>query len=89
MLILTRKNGQSFQIGDDIIVTVIEISGDKAKIGIDAPRDLRVLREELCQTMKSNRQAAGSVTEDTLRKLAANLKLAEGTKQDETKEEPH
>lgn len=73
MLILTRKSGQSFQIGDSIKVTITEISGDKVKIGIDAPQTLRVLREELCSTMESNRQAAGNVSGDALRALAANL----------------
>lgn len=73
MLILTRKTGQSFQIGDDIRVTITEISGDKVKIGIDAPQSLRVLREELCRTMESNRQAVAEVSGDVLRALAANL----------------
>lgn len=73
MLILTRKSGQSFQIGENIKVTITEISGDKVKIGIDAPQTLRVLREELCRTMESNRQAAGGVSGSALRALVANL----------------
>lgn len=76
MLILTRKSGQSFQIGEDIKVTITEISGDKVKIGIEAPREMRVLREELGRTMESNRQAAAGVSEDTLRALAAKLSPA-------------
>lgn len=73
MLILTRKSGQSFHIGDDIKITITEISGDKVRIGIDAPQALRVLREELCRTMESNRQAAGGASGAALRALAANL----------------
>lgn len=75
MLILTRKSGQSFQIGDNITVTITEISGDRVKIGIEAPREMRVLREELQQTMSSNREAVIDVKGDTLRALAATLHL--------------
>lgn len=73
MLILTRKSGQSFMIGDDIKITLTEISGDKVKVGIEAPQRLRVLREELCRTMESNRQAAGGVNGAALRALAKNI----------------
>lgn len=76
MLILSRKSGQSFQIGEEIRVTITEITSDRVKIGIDAPKTLRVLRDELRQTMTSNQQAAGSVAPDALRALAANLQLS-------------
>ena len=75
MLILTRKMGQAFQIGDEITITITEISGDRVKVGIDAPKQMRVLREELGQTVSSNRQAVTGVPGDTLRALAANLHL--------------
>lgn len=77
MLILTRKVGQAFSIGDDTTVTITEISGDKVKIGIDAPKERRVLREELWQTMKINQQAIGSVDENVLRALAKTLQQFE------------
>lgn len=73
MLILTRKIGQSFQIGDNIKITVTELSGDKVKIGIEAPQEFRVLREELCKTVESNQAAAVGASGDILRALAANL----------------
>ena len=47
MLILTRKAGESLNIGDDVIVAVLGIHGDQVKIGIDAPRDVAVDREEI------------------------------------------
>lgn len=47
MLILTRKKNETIQIGDGISVTVIRVSGNKVRLGISAPRDLRVLRVEL------------------------------------------
>lgn len=47
MLILTRKETETIHIGDDIIITVIRIAGDKVKIGIDAPADVAVHRSEV------------------------------------------
>lgn len=46
MLILTRKHGQAILIGDSIVVRVLEIAGDSVRIGVDAPRDIAVLRPE-------------------------------------------
>jgi carbon storage regulator len=47
MLVLTRKRFQEIIIRDDIKITIVEIRGDKVKIGIDAPRDVTVLRKEV------------------------------------------
>lgn len=47
MLILTRKVGEAILIGDDITVMPVRIEGDKIRIGIEAPRGLKVLRREL------------------------------------------
>ena len=47
MLVLTRKSMESIQVGADIVVTVLEIRHNKVRIGIDAPKQVRVLRTEL------------------------------------------
>lgn len=47
MLILTRKTGEAIIIGDDIIITVLGTKKEQAKIGIEAPKDLSVHREEI------------------------------------------
>lgn len=47
MLVLSRKESQRIRLGESIVVTVVKISGDKVRIGIDAPADLLVLRDEL------------------------------------------
>ena len=47
MLVLTRRKNQSIVIGDDIVVTVLEVKGDQIRLGITAPRDIQVYREEL------------------------------------------
>ena len=46
MLILTRKEGQTLHIGDEISVTVTQIRGKQVRIGIEAPKDVPILREE-------------------------------------------
>ena len=50
MLILTRRIGETVRIADDILVTIIEVKGNQVRLGIDAPADVTVLREELVQT---------------------------------------
>ncbi|MEG1942239.1 MAG: carbon storage regulator CsrA [Angelakisella sp.] len=76
MLILTRKIGESIFIGDNIEITVTEMSGDKVKIGINAPKEIAVLRSELRQTVDANKQAVQAVSGAALRGLAANFKNA-------------
>ena len=58
MLILTRKQGQAFLVGDDIEITVSEISGDKVRIAIDAPQCIKILRRELADAQSVNREAS-------------------------------
>jgi carbon storage regulator len=52
MLVLTRKRDEKIMIGDDIVITVVEIRGDKVRLGIEAPRDIRVDREEVREDIK-------------------------------------
>ena len=49
MLILTRRSGETILIGDDIEVTVMRIAGNQVRIGIEAPKDVAIVREELDQ----------------------------------------
>lgn len=53
MLILTRRIGESIIIGDDIRLTVLDIQGNQVRLGIAAPADVPVFREEIYQRMKS------------------------------------
>jgi len=52
MLSFTRKRTEKFRIGDDIIVTISDIQDGRVRIGIDAPRDVAIYREELYQDIK-------------------------------------
>jgi carbon storage regulator len=47
MLVLSRKESQRIRLGDSIVVTIVKISGDKVRVGIDAPTEVLVLRDEL------------------------------------------
>ena len=49
MLVLTRRIGETLRIADNILVTIVEVKGNQVRLGIDAPADVSVLREELVQ----------------------------------------
>ena len=58
MLVVTRKTDESIVIADNIEVTVLEISKDKVKIGINAPREVKIFRSELKTAQQTNEQSA-------------------------------
>ncbi len=61
VLILTRQTNQSIVIDGNIVVTVLEMSGDHVRLGIDAPREVTVHREEVQrEIVEQNRRAAGA-----------------------------
>ncbi len=61
MLVLTRKQNEGILIGNEIKITLIDIDGDKVRLGIEAPRNVRVIREELLAEIgKENRMAVMS-----------------------------
>ncbi len=62
MLVLARKTKQSLRIGDDIVITILGIQGDQVRLGITAPRDIQVLRQELYEEVsEANTQAAQTI----------------------------
>lgn len=64
MLVLTRKKNESIIIGDDIKITVVEVKGDQIKLGITAPKQVTVHREEIyLEIQRENELAARSKTE--------------------------
>ena len=58
MLVLTRKAGEGIIIGDDIKITVVELKGGGVRIGIDAPREMKVHRQEVFDRIKQENKEA-------------------------------
>lgn len=58
MLVLTRRAGESITIGDNIVVTVVMVSGGQVRVGISAPRSVPVLREEIYKAVQEENRAA-------------------------------
>jgi carbon storage regulator len=56
MLILTRRGGESVKIGDDVTVTVLGVRGMQVRIGVSAPRDMPVHREEIYERIRSEQR---------------------------------
>ncbi len=75
MLVLGRRPGENIRIGDDIKVIVLEVRGGQIKLGIEAPLDVQVHREEIYERIqRQNRRAAGT-TPDDVRESARILRL--------------
>ncbi|MBU4214377.1 MAG: carbon storage regulator CsrA [Actinobacteria bacterium] len=72
MLVLSRRVGERLLIGDDVVITVIEVRSDGVRLGIEAPREIRVHRAEVLEAVRrSNVEAVGAdeATEAALRRL--------------------
>ena len=84
MLILSRKKGESIKIGDDIEIFVAEIKGDKVRLGISAPDDMKICRTELSLTVENTKEASDKVDLLKVFQLSRNLKaLARDSDQEE------
>lgn len=62
MLVLSRKAGERILVGDDVVVTLVRIGPNSVRVGIEAPREMNIVREELCNFKSAN---------DTIQKPAA------------------
>ncbi len=60
MLILSRKINEKIKIGNDITLTIIEVRGDQVKIGVEAPKHVKVFREEVFQAIQEENKAAAA-----------------------------
>ena len=74
MLILTRKIGESINIGNDIKVTVVSIEGGQARLGIEAPKDVIVHREEIYQRIIEENKKAVEASSIDLKAIAQEWK---------------
>ena len=74
MLVISRKVSESIIIGDNIEIIISEISGDRAKICINAPKEIPIVRKELLETRSLNKEASVVPQQQALKKLKNMLK---------------
>lgn len=74
MLVLSRRPKESFRIGHDIVITVLEVSGDKVRIGIDAPAHVQVHRQEVYLEVQRANLEAASASPSAAADLAAAIR---------------
>ncbi len=74
MLILSRKTDQQIKIGENITITIIDIKGEQVKIGVEAPKDVKVFRQEVFNAIRNENAAASSVSNAAVSALSRILK---------------
>ena len=67
MLVLSRHRDESIMIGDDVVVTIVDIRGDKVRLGIQAPHDIPVHRQEVYEAIKRENLKANMIQPDDVR----------------------
>ena len=78
MLVLSRRPHESFRIGHDVVITVLEVNGDKVRIGIDAPSHVQVLRQEVYEEVLRANAAAAAASQGATTDLARAVRGAAG-----------
>ena len=66
MLVLSRKKGETIKIGDDIEITIVATANDQVKIGIQAPKNIEILRKELFEEIQDENKAASASVENLI-----------------------
>ena len=73
MLVLTRKSGESLYIGDDIVITVIDVRKGQVKIGVEAPKSVPVYRKELLEKIRNQNIESAKTGSNGVADLAKQL----------------
>ena len=79
MLILARKIGESIMIGDQVEISVVDIKGDQAKLGIKAPSHVKVYRREVYAAIQEENRAAAAAAPDSIPRLESLIGKTGGT----------
>jgi len=80
MLVLSRQRDQSIVIGDNVVVTIVDIRGDKVRLGIDAPSEIPVHRREVYEAIQQENLRAGRLDPKDTRQLGqADTATTDGT----------
>jgi carbon storage regulator len=74
MLVLTRKLGESIRVGDSIIIKVVDLDSRHVKLGIQAPREISVNREEIYERIQKENQEAAALKDQGLKNIADALR---------------
>ncbi|MEC9094526.1 MAG: carbon storage regulator CsrA [Planctomycetota bacterium] len=69
MLVLSRHRDESIMIGDDVVVTIVDIRGDKVRLGIDAPQSIPVHRQEVYEAIKRENEQASKMDPTSAREI--------------------
>ncbi len=69
MLVLSRQRDESIIIGDNIVVTIVDVRGDKVRLGIEAPREVSVHRREVYEAIQRENQQAAQIRLDEARQI--------------------
>lgn len=78
MLVLSRQRDQTIMIGDDVEITVVDIRGDKVRLGINAPPEVPVHRKEVYDQIKKENRAAAGLKPDDIANVAGSPKGGAG-----------
>jgi len=76
MLILTRKLGERITIGDNIVITLLEITGSQVKLGIEAPKGISIHRQEIYERIRQQNLRASEVTASDLSEADSLLRTS-------------
>ncbi len=72
MLVLSRQRDESIIIGDNVVITIVDVRGDKVRLGIEAPREVSVHRREVYDAIQRENQQASQIRLEDARKLPIN-----------------
>ena len=75
MLVISRKAGESLVISENIHITIISVANDKVSIGIEAPKEVKIVRQELIDTIEANKASAEETENKDYKNIASLIKI--------------